>query len=601
MVHSNQRTGVQSFLCKAQRMTSAFLRRQRDDPILILTADKGQITVAMDKSAYVQKSQQLLSDSSTYSLLNKDPTPSIQNKNNKFVKSLLDSNFIEKSVYSRLVSHNGTLPRYYGVPKVHKQGCPLRPIISFVGSPTYELSSFLAGILSDAFGERTNYNIKDSFNFVDKMRDFVLPPNYVLLSLDVVSLFTNIPLTLVTEIINEKWNLLEDVTPIDKSLLLNIITFLFESSVFVFDGCIYGQKFGTPMGSPLSPVLATIVLDHLLDVCIPKLPFKPAFVYKYVDDVVCSVPEGHINTILTIFNGFDQHLQFTVETEVERSVPFLDTKIIRRADQQLWFDWYTKPTFTGRYINFYSNHPLKQKINTLAAMCKRIKRISHPTLLKKNLSLLHSIFHNNGYPNHLIKGVINSTGSDIHPQTRANPVDEFRYVKIPYIPALTPKLISVLSCNNIRFARYNCLPLGRLFSNTKDPVPALSQSGVVYKIPCGDCEASYIGTTSQYLYKRVNQHKCDCGPDKDKNKNKSALVAHHLLMGHNFDFNGVTILDRERTYTKRMFLEMVHINKEVESINFRTDTEHLSSIYSFLLSRNLPQNQTIPEQSSLWF
>ena len=45
--------------------------------------------------------------------------------------------------------------------------------------------------------------------------------------------------------------------------------------------------------------------------------------------------------------------------------------------------FYTKPTFTGRYINFYSNHQLKQKINTLAAMCKRINRISHPTLLKR--------------------------------------------------------------------------------------------------------------------------------------------------------------------------------------------------------------------------
>ena len=91
------------------------------------------------------------------------------------------------------------------------------------------------------------------------------------------------------------------------------------------------------MGSPLSLSLATIVLNHLLDVCIPKLPFKPAFVYKYVNDIICSIPEGHINSILIVFKGFDQHLQFTVETEVERSVPLLGTKIIRRVDQQRWF------------------------------------------------------------------------------------------------------------------------------------------------------------------------------------------------------------------------------------------------------------------------
>ena len=160
------------------------------------------------------------------------------------------------------------------------------------------------------------------------------------------------------------WQLLRDVTPMDRTMKLDIIAFLFEASTFSFNGDVCSHKSDTPMGSPLSSILATMVMDHLLDVCIPRLPFRLAFIYKYVDDIVCSVPACHTSTILDIFNSFSPHLQFTIKAEVEKSVPFLDIRIVRCNDQRILLDWYNKPTFTGRYINFHSNHPLNKKINT---------------------------------------------------------------------------------------------------------------------------------------------------------------------------------------------------------------------------------------------
>ena len=58
-------------------------------------------------------------------------------------------------------------------------------------------------------------------------------------------------------------------------------------------------------------------------------------------------------------------------------------------------------------------------------------------------------------------------------------------------------------------------------------------------MPCVNCEVTYVGTTSQYLSKRISQHKSDC---KGRDENKSALVSHHVSEGHHFDFGGVTIL-----------------------------------------------------------
>ena len=64
----------------------------------------------------------------------------------------------------------------------------------------------MSKILQTAFEDNTNYNIKDTFTFVNTINGFRLPDNYILISLDLVSLFTNIPTDLITEILTQKWD-----------------------------------------------------------------------------------------------------------------------------------------------------------------------------------------------------------------------------------------------------------------------------------------------------------------------------------------------------------------------------------------------------------
>lgn len=55
-------------------------------------------------------------------------------------------------------------------------------------------------------------------------------------------------------------------------------------------------------------------------------------------------------------------------------------------------------------------------------------------------------------------------------------------------------------------------------------------------------------------------------------------------MDHNFDFINVSILQQEPNLKKRMFLEMIHIGLNQNSINNRTDIDNLSNGYSNLLN-----------------
>ena len=89
----------------------------------------------MSKSQYLSKAYDLLNDDNTYKVIRRDPTNVVQQKSNKIIQGLLHKEYIDKKQYKQLICHNGVSPRFYGLPKVHKNGTPLRPIISFVLFP----------------------------------------------------------------------------------------------------------------------------------------------------------------------------------------------------------------------------------------------------------------------------------------------------------------------------------------------------------------------------------------------------------------------------------------------------------------------------------
>ena len=82
--------------------------------------------------------------------------------------------------------------RFYGLPKIHKVCHPLRPIVSYVGSPTYNLASYFSNAISKNL-TLPQSKVINSFELVQKLKNVTIPNNAVFASLDVVSLFTNIP------------------------------------------------------------------------------------------------------------------------------------------------------------------------------------------------------------------------------------------------------------------------------------------------------------------------------------------------------------------------------------------------------------------------
>ena len=98
---------------------------------------------------------------------------------------------------------DGLSPRLYGLPKIHKSGIPLRPIVSFVNSPTYNVSRYLARILSPIVGNTVN-TVKNSAHFAEFIRGETLDADKMLVSFDVVSLFTKMPVDHAIKVAKER-------------------------------------------------------------------------------------------------------------------------------------------------------------------------------------------------------------------------------------------------------------------------------------------------------------------------------------------------------------------------------------------------------------
>lgn len=252
-----------------------------------------------------------------------------------------------------------------------------------------------------------NFNINDSFEFVRDISTIKLPPGYVLVSFDVVSLFTNIPEEQVIRDIIMTWHNIKKVTDINLDLFLEIIEFCLDSSYFRFRDKFYVQTFGTAMGSPLSPILADLVMDTLLCTVIKQVPFPIPILKKFVDDLLLALPMDQIQTTLDIFNNYNPHLQFTFETENNNKLPFLDTIITRHIDQSLSTSWYCKPIASGRLMNYHSFHPTALKMNVASNFIDRVTKLSTNQDIQRQKQTIFQHLRRNNFPSALINRMIN--------------------------------------------------------------------------------------------------------------------------------------------------------------------------------------------------
>ena len=237
----------------------------------------------------------IIEDKSKFKALNKDPTITREIKLQKYILNIEKKGGF-KEEYSLIYPVRSNIARIYGTPKVHKlkdeksvcimlTKLKLRPIISSIGTYNYHLAKYLKQKLAPHIPHE--YCIKDTFNFVTELNKLKHTDKH-LISFDVVSLYTNIPLK---ETIDLAVNLIKSKEPklkITKAELTKLFHFATAETHFLFEGNIYDQIDGVAMGSPLAPVLANLFMGHHEKKWLDNYVDSKPLVYKrYVDDIFC--------------------------------------------------------------------------------------------------------------------------------------------------------------------------------------------------------------------------------------------------------------------------------------------------------------------------
>jgi len=568
MNNEQQMDEVQRELMRLLKKTKSFCKDNSN--IIFTKADKGNITVALDRDHYINSINILLQDKSTYETIQKNPVKNVEQRLNNILKRWHSLGFVSKQELCRLKNNDCSLPKAYGLPKVHKVGTPFRIIVSSINTTLNSFADYLQRILHKCLPPAQSH-VKNSFELFNTLLGKKIPENHLLLSLDVKSLFTNIPSELVIEAIKNRWTYIEKVTKITKKEFIIAVKFILDSTFFTFDEVTYKQIFGSPMGSPLSPVLADLVMQDLENKAIDKLDFSFPFYYRYVDDILLLTPAEKVDSILNTFNNIHDRLKFTVEYEENRSISFLDLNLSVQNDV-LYIDWHKKVTCSGRYLHYYSGHPICHKIGTIYGLIDRALLLSHPIFQQKNLEYVIKVLLDNDYPlelifqkiNHRIKDIIRRNKSK-KPQQKVKE-NERKIVVLPYIRNISEK-INLSIDKNIYMTGYRILnKLTGFIKRHKDANKFEVNNNIVYKILCNNCNASYVGQTKRQLKTRIDNE-------------------------HSFDWKNVKILDFESNYFKRLIAEMIYIKSQDNGLNSVDDIECLDSSYFNLLTKIFKHKQ----------
>ena len=201
--------------------------------------------------------------------------------------------------------------------------------------------SWAVGILVLSFSESSVDNCSTG---TQKLRD-----TEFLVSFDVVSLFTRVLTTRAIQVTHERLlgNLsLSDRTSLTVEDICSLLKLCLEATYLSFRGKIYQKVHGTAMGSPVSVVVTNLMMEDIEQKALSTFHTLPRFWRQYVDDTCTILPGDLVDSFHSHLNSIDNNIQFTVEKESDRQLPFLDILLTREEDGSVSTSVYCKSTHT---------------------------------------------------------------------------------------------------------------------------------------------------------------------------------------------------------------------------------------------------------------
>ena len=386
------------------------IKKLHSDPSLtIKQADKGGAIVLMDTQAYLHEGYRQLNDLNYYKKIEQPIFPQTAIKLKHILLSMHKEHFITSKQLKFFLGPIKPRPRrFYMLPKIHKDReswplhniAPCRPIISDIDSETYRISQYLDSFLQPIANKHPSY-LKNSYDFIDKIKDYPINQSTFLVTGDITALYTNMKHDRTLSTIQTTLNDFPQPHRPDK-YIMQLLELILTTNDFNFNNETFLQTCGCPMGKVIGPSAANIYLIEFDFYAMTGFRSKPLLFFRYLDDIFFLW--NHSLEELKLFedylNSLIPGISITLEINLT-STNFLDITIYKNCPAELTSlttKVYVKPTATQNLLHMTSYHPTHTTKGIVKSQLIRYKRISNnfENYLTTSKNLFFNI-RNNGY------------------------------------------------------------------------------------------------------------------------------------------------------------------------------------------------------------
>lgn len=279
-------------------------------------ADKGNKLVVLDKIDYENQVHDLINVRG-YKVLNKNPLPRMIRECDS-LRQQIGAVFGQRLTRKLNVS-NPSIALMYCLPKIHKEGKKMRPIVSSINTPSYKMAKWLVSEMRKLPPIKSR-SVKNSADFVRKVKDIVIGTNQMIVSFDVSNLFPSINTLYALDEFDDF--LIESDISDEKTMIYSEVARLcMKQNYFQFRDKLYHVEKGTNMGNPLSPLISECFMA-VLERQLEQKGIMPDVWHRYVDDIFAVIERDKLDEILNILNSQFPTIKFTCETEIDNNIAF---------------------------------------------------------------------------------------------------------------------------------------------------------------------------------------------------------------------------------------------------------------------------------------
>ena len=241
--------------------------------------------IAALDSDYIKEAERQLNNQRDYTKLPSDHTKKANQTIGNYLRRCKKNKLLPPKVVNHLITRTPRTSIFYLLPKIHKIGVPGRPIVSAINSPTENISEYVDFFLKPLNMKPPSY-VRDTKDLLMRLQTLPdLPPDFILCTVDVSSLYTSIPHSDGITACEEALETRVDKDP-HTSILLKLIHFVLTNNYFEFNGEFFHQTHGTAMGTKMAPNYACIFMGKLEQELLKSAQLHPLIWLRYIDDVL---------------------------------------------------------------------------------------------------------------------------------------------------------------------------------------------------------------------------------------------------------------------------------------------------------------------------